>query len=167
MNPVHSLSPCFFNIHLHILVQSMSRSSKWTVPFSSSNHNFVKISHLSHIYHMPCPSHSHLIGHSNIICKTVQIMKMLLITQFSPASCISLLLHTPQDTFLTHSQFLFYPSCDRDQVSYPLNTTDKTRNLLSLTITFIFPKCTEEKINYNLNGSKYYLTKLQFYFFVN
>jgi hypothetical protein len=94
---------------------------------------------------MPCPPHSHFTGDSNNIRKTVQIMKLLLITQFSPASCISLLLHTPQDPFLTHSQFLFFPSCDRDQVSHPLNTTDETRNLLSLTITFIFPNCTKEE----------------------
>ena len=85
------------------------------------------------------------LGHSNNICKTVQIMKLLLIIQFSLASCISLLLHTPQDPFLTHSQFLFFPSRDRDQVLYPLNTTDETRNLLSLAITFIFPNCREEE----------------------
>lgn len=72
-------------------------------------------------------------------------MKLLIIMQFSLASCIFLLLHTPQDPFLTHSQFLFFPSCDRDQVSYPVNTTDETGNLLSLTITFIFPNCTEEE----------------------
>jgi hypothetical protein len=72
-------------------------------------------------------------------------MKLLLIMQFSPASCISLLSYTPQDHFLTHSQFLFFPSCDRDQVAYPLNTTDETRNLLSLTIIFIIPNCTEEE----------------------
>lgn len=123
----------------------MPRSSTWPVSFNFSNHNFVKISHLSHIYYMPCPPHSHLIGHSNNICKTVQIMKVLLIMQFPLASFISLGLHTPQDPFLTHSQFLFSPSCDRDQVSYLLNTANETRNILSLTITFVFPNCTEEE----------------------
>lgn len=82
VNQIHSLSPCFFNIHLHILLQCMPRSSTWPIPFSFSNHNFVKIPHLSHIYYMPCPPHSRLIGHSNNIRQTVQIMKLLFISSF-------------------------------------------------------------------------------------
>jgi hypothetical protein len=47
------------------ILLSVSRSSKWSLPFSSSNQHFVCISHLSHVCYMPHPSHPSWFDHPN------------------------------------------------------------------------------------------------------
>jgi hypothetical protein len=48
INPIHTSKPDF---------PPTPRSSKWSVPFRLSNHNFVPISHLVYARCMPRPSH--------------------------------------------------------------------------------------------------------------
>jgi hypothetical protein len=64
----------------HIILLSMPRSSKWSLPCRFSGQNFVRIIHLSHASYMPGPSYP------NDILWRIQSMK-LLIMQSSPAFC--------------------------------------------------------------------------------
>jgi len=79
MNPVHTFPPYFpkiiiiiiiiiiflqglgqrpvpVQIHSNIIIPSMSRSSKWSLPFRLSNQSIVLIFNLSHACYMPRPS---------------------------------------------------------------------------------------------------------------
>jgi hypothetical protein len=47
MNTIHTLKPYLSKIHFIIILQSMPRSSKWSLPFRLLNQNFVHISHLA------------------------------------------------------------------------------------------------------------------------
>jgi hypothetical protein len=92
--PVHT-SPIYFSmIHSNIFL-SLSRSSKWSLPFGSSNKNFTCIFHLSHACHMPCISHPPWFDHSNIFW-SLQVMKLLI------------MLSSPQHPVLTHTQCIFF-----------------------------------------------------------
>jgi hypothetical protein len=42
MNPVHTLQPYFPKIHFNIALQSMPRSSEWSLPFKLSNRGVLK-----------------------------------------------------------------------------------------------------------------------------
>jgi len=55
MNPVHILTTYLPKLHLNIKVSSMSRSSKWSLPFRLSDPKFVCISHLLHVCYMHWP----------------------------------------------------------------------------------------------------------------
>jgi hypothetical protein len=44
INPIHTLTPYFFNINFYIILSSTSRSYKWYF-LKFSDQNFVRISH--------------------------------------------------------------------------------------------------------------------------
>jgi hypothetical protein len=48
MNLIHTSKSYVPKIHFNIVLSSMPRSSKWSLPFRLSNQNFVRISHLAH-----------------------------------------------------------------------------------------------------------------------
>jgi hypothetical protein len=62
-------------IHSNIIFPSMSRSSKWSLPFRFCNLNIACISHLSHACYMPRSSHPPWLEHPNIWW-SVQVMKL-------------------------------------------------------------------------------------------
>jgi hypothetical protein len=57
MSPFHTLLFYFSKINFNIILSSLPRSSEWSLPFSLSNQNVVRISHLPHACSMPLPSH--------------------------------------------------------------------------------------------------------------
>jgi len=57
IHSVRIIPPYFPKIHTIITLPSISRSSEWSLPFRFSDQNFVCISHLSHTYYKPHPSH--------------------------------------------------------------------------------------------------------------
>jgi hypothetical protein len=90
-----------------VLVPSTPRSSDWSLPFRSSDQNFVFISHLSYAYYMPHPSNSAGIDHPNNIWWSLQVTKPLSMRS-SPAYRHLLPLrskYSPQHPVLIHSQF--------------------------------------------------------------
>jgi len=58
MNLIHTHPPYFYNIHSNINLPSMSRSSKWSVPFRFPNQKYVCTSHLFQMCCMPHHPHS-------------------------------------------------------------------------------------------------------------
>jgi len=56
-NPVHNFSFYFPKIHPIIILPSMPRSSKWSLPFRFSNKKFVCISHPFHVCYMSSPDY--------------------------------------------------------------------------------------------------------------
>jgi hypothetical protein len=52
-NPIQPLTPYLFQTSSNIALPSTPRSSEWSLPSSTFNQNFVRISHLLHA----CPSH--------------------------------------------------------------------------------------------------------------
>jgi len=88
MYPVHTFPPYYPMIHFNIIFPSMPKFSEWSLPFSFFNKNIVSIYRLSHACFIPRPSHSPWFDHPNIICLSVQFMK-LHIMQSSPASLLS------------------------------------------------------------------------------
>jgi hypothetical protein len=76
MNPVHTIPPYFFNIHLNNILPSLW-SSEWSFPFRLSNQNFIRISYFPHASRIT----------SFVIWSRKLQIKELLIMQFSPASC--------------------------------------------------------------------------------
>jgi hypothetical protein len=48
MHPVHTFPQYFPKIHSNIIFPSLSKPSKWSVPFKLSDQNVVCISHLFH-----------------------------------------------------------------------------------------------------------------------
>jgi hypothetical protein len=63
----------------------VSRSSKWSLPFSLSSQYIVRICRLSHPCYMSYPSHSPWCDHSSNIWWCVQVTKLLIMWS-SPAS---------------------------------------------------------------------------------
>jgi hypothetical protein len=43
--------------HFNTVLPLTPMSSKWSLPFRLSNQSFVHISHFTHAWYMPCPSH--------------------------------------------------------------------------------------------------------------
>jgi len=108
-------SYCFPKIHCYIILPPMPRSSKWSLPFRSSDKNFVHISHLFHACYMPCPSHPPSDCTSNVWW-SIHVMK-LPILQASSASCHFLgpdiLLSTLfSNTFSQYSSLTIYLTCE-------------------------------------------------------
>jgi hypothetical protein len=89
INPTQILQAYFYNFHF--ILPSTPVSSKWALPFTISNHNFVSISHLPHVRYMPRPYHCLWFGHLNNIWWTVQITEFV-IMQFLPVSFLFSLL---------------------------------------------------------------------------
>jgi hypothetical protein len=56
VTPVNS-HPISFKFCSKIILPSMPKSSKWSLPFGLSDQNFVNISHLSHASQKPWPPH--------------------------------------------------------------------------------------------------------------
>jgi hypothetical protein len=100
MHPVHSFPPCFPKIHSDIILPSILRSAKCSLPFRFSDQSNVCI-YLFLACYMSRPSHPPLFVHPNNIWQSVQVMK-LVVMQFSPAFRYILLLtskFSPQDLF--------------------------------------------------------------------
>jgi len=95
--------------------------------------------------YMPCPPHP------NYIRRAVQIVKLLIMSCYCVTchflslrpkhppcvTCHFLSLrpkHPPQHPILKHPQPLFFPRCERDQVSHPYKTTGKITALHTLVL---------------------------------
>lgn len=65
MNPVHRLLSYFFETHFNIILQSVPRSTKCSLPFRSPNQYSDRISSLHHVCRVPHPSHSAALRHPN------------------------------------------------------------------------------------------------------
>jgi len=128
MNPVHNFPTYFIKIYSNIIFPSTPRSSEWSLPFISSDQNFVIISHLSHACYIPRSSHSSWLDYSNNIWWWVQVMK-LLIRHSSSAFLLG------RNTLLS-TQFSDTLSV-RDQVSLPCKWTGKTVVLYILNFKFL------------------------------
>jgi hypothetical protein len=77
MNPVHTFPPCFPKIHSNIILLFTPRSSQWHISFRFYDHNFARISHLTHANYMSRPCRSHNIGEvyklrSSSLCSLLQ-----------------------------------------------------------------------------------------------
>jgi hypothetical protein len=57
VSQVRILPPSIFTIHFKIILPSMSRSPKWSLPFWFLEQIFLRISYLSHACYMPHPRH--------------------------------------------------------------------------------------------------------------
>jgi hypothetical protein len=64
MNPIRNFPLYISKIDSKIVLPSMHRSSKWTLPFRFPNKIFLYSFHLSHAYYMSSPSHSPWCDHS-------------------------------------------------------------------------------------------------------
>ena len=58
LDPVHAPTSHFLKIQLNIILPSKPGSPQWSLYLSSPHQNPVYASSLSHMYYMPCPSHS-------------------------------------------------------------------------------------------------------------
>jgi hypothetical protein len=85
MNPVHTFSSYFSNIHSYIIFPSIPRSSEWSLTPSVFQTKTLHISQLSRACYMLHPSHPLWFDHFNDILWSIHVMK-LLIMQSSPAS---------------------------------------------------------------------------------
>jgi hypothetical protein len=79
--PNESLQSSVPKTHINTIIPSTPTSSEWPRPFKLSNQNFGPISHPSHTFYMPRPSHHPWFDHRTNIWWRVQIME-LLITRF-------------------------------------------------------------------------------------
>jgi len=77
IDPVHTPTSHFLEIHLNIILPSMLRSPKWSLPLTFPTKNPVNPSPLHHTCYMPSPSHSSRY-HLNNIWWAVQIIKLLI-----------------------------------------------------------------------------------------
>jgi hypothetical protein len=66
MNPTHTLQNYFNKTHFNIILPSMLRSSEWSLPFSVSSQNFIRIPQLPHARYMPRPFHPPWFDHPRI-----------------------------------------------------------------------------------------------------
>jgi len=109
MTPVHNFSSLFSKIHSSITLPSMPKSSKWSLPFTFSDQNFVCTSHLCSEWSMHCPYHSLWFDHPNNIWRSTQVME-LFIMQFYPSPTSSFLRpkYSPQHPVLRHPQSVFH-----------------------------------------------------------
>jgi hypothetical protein len=97
-NPKLTLTSCFFKIHFNISISSVSRSSKWPLPFRFPMH-----------FSSLCPSYSPRWCHFNNIQWRTQSMK-LIIMQFSPSVCYFLFgsKYSRYRSLLKGSRYVFF-----------------------------------------------------------
>jgi len=102
--------PVPFNIHFNIIPHLCLGLPSGCFPSGFPTNNFVRTSHLSHAYYMPCSSHTPFCAHPNNIWRTVQIMKLFSM-QFSHTFCyFSILGPNILITLFSHMQSIFF-SC--------------------------------------------------------
>lgn len=58
MNPIHTLTPYFFQVIFNIILPSTHKFSKWPLLFAFSDKYFVRISHFAHVCYTARPTHS-------------------------------------------------------------------------------------------------------------
>jgi hypothetical protein len=158
MNPVHTIPPYFPEIHSNIILLSTSRSSEWFLPFRFSDQNFVSISHLSHSWYMPYPSHPPWFDHPNNIW-SVEVMKLLTVQCLA----VSLLgLNVLLSTLFSYT----FTLCSSLRRETNIHTYTKQQVKLYLNL-YIFKW--ENGGQKPLNGmvSKYFPNLILFNFFVN
>jgi hypothetical protein len=85
-HPFHILPHYFLKIHYNIIFLFIPRSSKWSLPFTFPDQNFLCIYHLFHAYYMPCTPHTSWLYHPNNVWWCTQVMKLLIMQSF-PAFC--------------------------------------------------------------------------------
>ena len=78
LDPVHTATSHFLNIHLNIILPSMPGSPKWSPSFGFPHQNPAYASPFTHTRYMPCPSHSSRFYHPSNIERGVQIIKLLI-----------------------------------------------------------------------------------------
>jgi hypothetical protein len=86
INPIHTIPSYLSKIHFHIVHPLTSWPSQWSLSLWFSHQYPIYISLPPNSCYLPYPSHTPLLDHSNYTCRTVQVMK-LLIMKFSPTSC--------------------------------------------------------------------------------
>ena len=114
LDPIHTPTSLFLNIHLSINLPSTLESSKWPLSLRYPHQIPAFTSPLPHARYMSRPSHSTPLYHPNNIGWAVQIIK-LLIMYFSPLPCYLIPLRTkysPPHPILKHPQSTFLPQCD-------------------------------------------------------
>jgi hypothetical protein len=133
MNPVRILPPYFPKIHSNIVLPSMPRSSKWSLPFRFSNQNIVGISCLSHTCYIPPSRHPPWFDHPNNNCWSVQVTKLLImLSPPAPATCPFLGPNMLLRTLFSDTLNLYSSLSLTDEVSYPYNTKHKIRECFDL-----------------------------------
>jgi len=108
-------TPSHPKIHFHSILPSIPRSSEWFLPFHFFHLNCISLR--SHACYMLLAFHPPWLNHSNNICWSVQVMK-LLITRSSLPSRHFLPLRSKYYTLypvLKHPHSVFFPSCDKNQ----------------------------------------------------
>ena len=130
----HQSSPCppphFHRIQFNIILPSTPGSSKWSLSPWFPHQNPVYISALSHMCHMPRPSHSSRFDHPNNIWQAVQIKAPHYVVFSTPLWGPNTLL----STLFSNTLSLRLSLNVNDQVSHP----SKTSKIIVLYIMFIF-----------------------------
>jgi hypothetical protein len=116
LNPVHTPTSHFLEIHFTIILPSTSGSPQWYVSLRFPHQNPVHASPLPHTRYMPRPSYySSLFYHPHNIGWGLQIIRFL-VMKFSRRPCYFVLLrpkYSPQHPILKHSQPVFPPQRQR------------------------------------------------------
>jgi hypothetical protein len=133
MNLAHTLPPYLLTVYLNIILPSTPRSSEWSLSFSLSNQNFVRICHLpirsTHPVHLILCWFDHLI----ILGKEYILWGSLLCNFLQPFVTLSLvganiLLSTVFSNTLRLCSFINV--CERDLVHTHTKQTLEVQNLL-------------------------------------
>ena len=153
IDPVHTPTFHYLQIHLNIILPSMPESPKWSLSLTFPHQNPVHASPLPHMHYIPCQFHSSRFDHPNNTGWGVQVIK-LLIMQFSPLPCTLSVLGPNILLSTLFSNILSLRSCLKvmDQVSHPHKTTGKIMVLQILIFKFLDSKlenkrfCTEWQV---------------------
>jgi len=105
MKPVHSFPHYLSKISSVITFPSMSRSSKWSRPFSYSDKEYVWFSHLSHACYITCLSHPPSFDHTNNIWCWIQVnvLHYAIFSTFAPIPPSQVQIYTSAPCFQTLS----------------------------------------------------------------
>lgn len=122
-------SPHFFIIEFNIILPSLHRPPKWSLPFRFHNETFVCIYHFSRTFEPPLSDHPN-------ICE-------LYITRSSSALCSCLPLQSkypPKHFVLKHPQFELFTQCESPHFTLLNVTTRVITVVYILTFTFLASK---------------------------